>query len=201
MLPGCTGSLHTRVVCYMHHAVSLCLQEVLALAATACAPVRGQEHWALLAEAAQAHDSKWYHNVLLTLTAIHWVLHRKLSAGEHEVNTFLEENGISAVKASAASHSLIRPSKRRRSGKPRKSKHKKRKSREVRLERDGTDSADNLDDLDLGIMSDGDVVEVKQANELWHIISPGNFDVHVLLDNLPPVLLNQALCNWLKWLS
>lgn len=184
----------------MHHTLIVCLQEVEILAAAICAPRRGPEHWASLAEAADVHESNLYHNMLLTLTATHWVLHHKLSAGHSRVIAFLKENGISAVKESAASHDLIRPSKRRKSHKSRKSKHKKRKSKELRVELNDTDSADNLDDLDLGIMSDSNFVDAKQANEVWHITSPGELDVHVPLESLPPLLLNKALCNWLRML-
>ena len=176
----------------------VCLQDVYILAAAVCAPERAREHWAFLTQSAHAHDSDLCHQMLLALFAIQCTLHPKLGGTDNAVKAFLEENGISAVKQTIGTHDILRPHKKRKSHK---SKHKKRKSKKRRGHWGDTDSDGSLDDIDLGIMSDSDMTEAKQANQLWQIKAPGLFEMQVCSEDLPVVLLYQALRNWLSFCS
>lgn len=169
------------------------------MASRICCQHSAKEHWTLLKTNGTGSDL--YHNLLLTLIAVHLHLSQVTSAGEDAVIMFLSDNHITARKQVTVRHELLRPDRKKRR-KSDKQKHKKRrKSKHSRQPLQYGASDDSLDNLDLGIMSDSDTPGPKPQSTLWQIKAPDSFSVLVSAETMPYVLLYHALRTWLAALG
>ncbi len=174
------------------------MQEIQNQARLLCSPEASPVHWALLSSDVLKSDSVMYHNLLLSLWAVECTIHHQLSLSDKEQIHFLADSGIHASKSYATQHTLLRPSRKRKSHKHkrRKSHKKSRKSSEVLPSTSDESPSDN----DVGIMTPDAGEVIPQATADWQLDmgTPGLASIQVSAQNVPAVLLHHVVSTWLK---
>ena len=175
------------------------MQDIYNAAQWICSAEATPVHWALLKFNARDSINTMYQDTLHTLWALQYITQHLSSHSDEQQIVFLADAGIHATMLSSGQHSILRPSKKRRSHKHkrRKSHKKSRKSREM-LPSSGEES---LSDQDLGIMTPEADDRMPQAagNWLLDMGRPESSQVQTSAQGLPAVLLHQALSGWTEY--
>ncbi|DBB06395.1 TPA: hypothetical protein ACH3X1_011957 [Trebouxia sp. C0004] len=175
------------------------LQDIYNAAQLICNAEAAAVHWALLKFNARDSISTMYQDMLHSLWAVQCTIQHWSSHSDEQQIVFLADAGIHAAMLSSGQHSILRPSKKRKSHKHkrRKSHKKSRKSREM-LPSSGEES---LSDNDLGIMTPdaGDRMPQAAGNWLIHMGRPESSQVQTSAQGLPAVLLHQVLSGWTEY--
>lgn len=175
------------------------MQDIYNAAQLMCSAEAAAAHWALLKSNARYSISTMYQDMLYSLWAVQCTVKHWLSHSDEQRIFFLADAGIHATMLPSSQHSILRPSKKRKSHKHKRQKsHKKsRKSREI-LPSSGEES---MSDNDLGIMipDAGDRMPQAAGNWLLHMGRPESSQVQTSAQGLPAVLLHQALSGWTEY--
>ena len=175
------------------------MQDIYNAAQLICSAEAAAAHWALLKSNARYSISNMYQDMLHSLWAVQCTIQHWSSHSDEQQILFLADAGIHATMLSSGQHSILRPSKKRKSHKQkrRKSHKKSRKSREM-MPSSGEES---LSDNDLGIMTPdaGDRMPQAAGNWLLHMGRPESSQVQVSAQGLPAVLLHQVLTGWTEY--
>lgn len=175
------------------------MQDVYNAAELVCSVEAAPVHWALLKCNARDSINTMCQDMLHGLWAVRCTVQDWLSHSDEQQIVLLADAGIHATVLSSGQHSILRPSKKRKSHKHkrRKSHKKSGKSREM-LPSSGEES---LSDSDLGIMTPDADDRMPQAagNWLLHTGRPELSQVQTSAQGLPAVLLHQVLSGWTEY--
>ena len=175
------------------------MQDIYNAAQLICSAEAAPAHWALLQFNARGSISTRYQDMLHSLWAVQCTVQHWLSHSDEEQIGFLADAGIHATMLFSGQHSILRPSKKRKSHKHkrRKSHKKSRKSRDILPSSGKESSSDN----DLGIMTPdaGDRMPQAAGNWLLRMGRPELSQVQTSAEGLPAVLLHQALTGWTEY--
>ena len=188
-----------QALCRCAHDFIICTQEINDEARSICSAEAAPMHWALMRANMQEPLSIIYHSILLSLWAVACTVHHQSTLSDEEQVAFLADAGIVAIQSSSAQHTVLRPSRKRKSHKHRrwKSHKKSRNSREATP----SSGEESLSDSGLGIMTPDADDTAPQATASWLLDTgrPGLSSVHTSANNLPAVLLHHAISDWIEY--